>query len=100
MGRVRPQIQGYDIKCICFVNEPSQTSKWTFDSGADEKCLRVFEGTKSFVSRFAAAEGLNNAQEMSKAVSVAGAKVPALGLSNQAADSGLMDENAKENSHR
>lgn len=47
----RPQIHGYDIKCISFVHE------WQYVSGADEKVLRVFDAPRSCVESLAALSG-------------------------------------------
>ncbi|CAI2166210.1 4499_t:CDS:10 [Funneliformis geosporum] len=59
----RPQIHGYDIHCICFVN------RWRYVSGSDEKVIRVFDAPRTFV------------QSLSKLLR---ANLPALGLSNKA----------------
>lgn len=50
----RPQVHGYDIKCVAFSNE------WQFVSGADEKVLRVFDAPKSCVESLAALTGENS----------------------------------------
>jgi elongator complex protein 2 len=39
----RPQIHGYDLRCVTFSDEH------TLCTGADEKVLRVFEATSMFV---------------------------------------------------
>lgn len=73
----RPQVHGYDIKCIAF------TQNWQFVSGSDEKVLRVFEGPKSCVESLAA---LTKEEKMKEEATnqPLGANVPALGLSNKA----------------
>ncbi|CAO3612414.1 unnamed protein product [Cunninghamella echinulata] len=73
----RPQVHGYDIKCIAF------THNWQFVSGADEKVLRVFDGPKSCVESLAA---LTKEEQMKEEATSRplGANVPALGLSNKA----------------
>lgn len=47
----RPQIHGYDLKCISFIHE------WRYVSGADEKVLRVFDAPKSCVKSLAVLSG-------------------------------------------
>lgn len=42
----RPQVHGYDMSCI------SSIGQLRFVSGADEKVLRAFEGTRNFVDNF------------------------------------------------
>ncbi len=42
----RPQIHGYDLKCVSFID------RFKFVSGADEKLLRVFESPKIFLQNF------------------------------------------------
>ena len=39
----RPQIHGYDLNCLAAIDS------LTFASGADEKVLRIFKATKSFI---------------------------------------------------
>ena len=42
----RPQIHGYDLKCVSFIN------RFKFVSGADEKLLRIFESPRIFLENF------------------------------------------------
>jgi elongator complex protein 2 len=42
----RPQIHGYDLKCVAFID------RFKFVSGADEKLLRIFEAPKIFLTNF------------------------------------------------
>lgn len=42
----RPQIHGYDLKCVSFIN------RYKFVSGADEKLLRVFESPRIFLENY------------------------------------------------
>ena len=42
----RPQIHGYDLKCLAMIN------RFQFVSGADEKVLRVFSAPRNFVENF------------------------------------------------
>lgn len=42
----RPQIHGYDLKCLAMI------SRFQFVSGADEKVLRVFSAPRNFVENF------------------------------------------------
>lgn len=73
----RPQVHGYDIKCIAFVND------WQFVSGADEKVLRIFDAPKSCVESLS---GLTGEKDMMNNIESrpVGANLPALGLSNKA----------------
>ncbi|KAI8992458.1 WD40-repeat-containing domain protein [Pilobolus umbonatus] len=50
----RPQVHGYDIKCIAFVHD------WQFVSGADEKVLRVFDAPRSCVESLSILTGEEN----------------------------------------
>jgi hypothetical protein len=47
----RPQIHGYDLKCLTMI------SRFQFVSGADEKVLRVFSAPRNFVENFCAISG-------------------------------------------
>ncbi|XP_077609921.1 elongator complex protein 2 isoform X1 [Crocuta crocuta] len=76
----RPQIHGYDLKCLAMI------SRFQFVSGADEKVLRVFSAPRNFVENFYAITGqsvnlvlCNQDGDLPE-----GATVPALGLSNKA----------------
>ncbi|CAO3634423.1 unnamed protein product [Mucor hiemalis] len=73
----RPQVHGYDLKCIAFVND------WRFVSGADEKVLRVFDAPRSCVESLAT---LTKQKDMKSDIESrpVGANLPALGLSNKA----------------
>jgi elongator complex protein 2 len=42
----RPQIHGYDLKCVAFIN------RYKFVSGADEKLLRIFESPRTFLENY------------------------------------------------
>ena len=84
----RPQIHGYDLNCIDTITNSQ------FISGADEKCLRVFEQPR------ATAELLQN---LSKADTVLNddmpntANIPVLGLSNKAVENfGKSDNDASQ----
>ncbi|KAJ3056544.1 Elongator subunit elp2 [Rhizophlyctis rosea] len=72
----RPQIHGYDLKCLAFVH------KFGFVSGADEKVLRVFEAPATFVSSLRNLTGEDVGEV--KGERPVGANIPALGLSNKA----------------
>ncbi|KAJ2686949.1 Elongator subunit elp2 [Coemansia sp. RSA 1285] len=80
----RPQIHGYDMRCVAFV------SGLQYVSGADEKVVRVFQATQQFVSLWRAATGANASEagfdDASSALAV-GASLPVLGLSNKAVES-------------
>ncbi|XP_022351361.1 elongator complex protein 2 isoform X6 [Enhydra lutris kenyoni] len=76
----RPQIHGYDLKCLAMI------SRFQFVSGADEKVLRVFSAPRNFVENFCAITGqsLNLLLCNQDGDLPEGATVPALGLSNKA----------------
>nr|XP_020030367.1 elongator complex protein 2 isoform X3 [Castor canadensis] len=76
----RPQIHGYDLKCLTMI------SRFQFVSGADEKVLRVFSAPRNFVENFCAISGqsLNHVLCGQGSDLPEGATVPALGLSNKA----------------
>lgn len=75
----RPQIHGYNIKCLAMID------RFQFVSGADEKVLRVFSAPRNFVENFSVisrqslSHMLCDDQDLPE-----GATVPALGLSNKA----------------
>ncbi|RUS29085.1 WD40-repeat-containing domain protein [Jimgerdemannia flammicorona] len=73
----RPQIHGYDIQCIAFVN------RWEYVSGADEKVIRVFDAPKTFVENLSNISGLSDLVGEGEKRPL-GANLPALGLSNKA----------------
>uniref|UniRef100_A0A8C6DDZ3 Elongator complex protein 2 n=1 Tax=Moschus moschiferus TaxID=68415 RepID=A0A8C6DDZ3_MOSMO len=76
----RPQIHGYDLKCLAMIN------RFQFVSGADEKVLRVFSAPRNFVENFCAITGqsLNRVLCNQDGDLPEGATIPALGLSNKA----------------
>ncbi|XP_074239673.1 elongator complex protein 2 isoform X3 [Saimiri boliviensis] len=76
----RPQIHGYELKCLTMIN------RFQFVSGADEKVLRVFSAPRNFVENFCAITGqsLNHVLCNQDSDLPEGATVPALGLSNKA----------------
>ena len=73
----RPQVHGYDLNCLAMM--PNHQ----FASGADEKLVRVFEGTKNFIENISAItcdpESYKDGEFLAQ-----GASVPSLGLSNKA----------------
>ncbi|NWJ04994.1 ELP2 protein, partial [Crypturellus undulatus] len=76
----RPQIHGYDMRCLAMVG------RFQFVSGADEKVLRVFHAPRNFVENFSNITGIpvgklhyHQSSDLPE-----GAIVPALGLSNKA----------------
>jgi elongator complex protein 2 len=42
----RPQIHGYDLRCVSFID------RYKFVSGADEKVLRIFESPRMFLDNY------------------------------------------------
>ncbi|UJR34031.1 hypothetical protein I4U23_021445 [Adineta vaga] len=77
----RPQIHGYEMKCLTFIGSNQQR----IVSGADEKILRIFDAPKNFLENFARITKINVDEDIQRAQSLPeGANVPALGLSNKA----------------
>lgn len=94
----RPQVHGYDLKCI------AMAGRLKFASGADEKVIRVFSATKYFIDSLmtinsSSPEGGDHSFfEGSEEEGIAEcAVVPALGLSNSAVydTSQMTDEQLK-----
>lgn len=82
----RPQVHGYEINCIAPI------SSTEFVSGADEKVLRVYKATGSFVNSFEKITGVRCAHGQERLADFAA--VPNLGLSNYAVnESDLGDAN-------
>uniref|UniRef100_A0A7M5VGT1 Elongator complex protein 2 n=1 Tax=Clytia hemisphaerica TaxID=252671 RepID=A0A7M5VGT1_9CNID len=73
----RPQIHGYDMKCISILN------KYKYVSGAQEKVARVFTAPKSFYNSLTCITKLTKDESTLEELPV-GATVPVLGLSNKA----------------
>jgi elongator complex protein 2 len=81
----RPQIHGYDLNCVASLG-PSRCV-----SGADEKLLRVFNGTKAMSQLLEKLSGL----ELDSSADLAeAANIPVLGLSNKAIGEAMVDEDA------
>lgn len=76
----RPQIHGYDIKCVAYMGS------FKFISGSDEKVLREFEAPKTFARTAGILRGdaEDAIQKDEESLNILGANVPALGLSNKA----------------
>jgi len=70
----RPQIHGYDLKCIAMIDRQS------FVSGADEKVLRLFRATKCFANSLKQISGVDISSKLDDLAH--SASVPTLGLSN------------------
>lgn len=95
----RPQVHGYDLKCI------AMAGRLKFVSGADEKVIRVFNATKYFMDSLKTISASSTSQENSESFceEIEGeelaecAVVPALGLSNSAVydSSQMSDEQMK-----
>ena len=83
----RPQIHGYEMNCI------SSIDGYTFVSGADEKVLRVFRATKSFVNSFKALTSSEPDLKSNTSLEElpVGSVAPALGLTNRAVCDGDTD---------
>ncbi|XP_057293531.1 elongator complex protein 2-like isoform X2 [Hydractinia symbiolongicarpus] len=73
----RPQVHGYDMKCIVMVG------KYKFASGAQEKVIRVFSAPRAFYDSFLHISKVCEEEEV-LALLPLGATVPVLGLSNKA----------------
>lgn len=88
----RPQIHGYNLKCLAMIG------RFQFVSGADEKVLRVFSAPRNFVENFS----VISRQSLSHMLCdqdndlPEGATVPALGLSNKAVFQGDMASETSE----
>nr|XP_050044009.1 elongator complex protein 2-like [Dermacentor andersoni] len=74
----RPQVHGHDLACI------TSTGRLQFVTGAEEKVLRAFEGTRNFIDNFKRLCGANLLEHSSIKELAEGASVPSLGLSNKA----------------
>ncbi len=75
----RPQVHGHDLACLCSVRGHRLAS------GAEEKVVRVFEATSSFVENLGIITGRRDSPSSSvRRALVQGASVPSLGLSNKA----------------
>uniref|UniRef100_A0A1E1XGG7 Elongator complex protein 2 n=1 Tax=Amblyomma aureolatum TaxID=187763 RepID=A0A1E1XGG7_9ACAR len=74
----RPQVHGHDLGCI------ASTGRLQFVSGAEEKVLRAFEGTRNFVDNFKRLCGVDLLHHSGIKELAEGASVPSLGLSNKA----------------
>lgn len=74
----RPQIHGYDMKCISMVN------RLRFVSGADEKVIRIFDATKNFINSIRTISSVDFDDSILIEKYAECASVPALGLSNSA----------------
>ncbi|XP_074658780.1 elongator complex protein 2-like [Tubulanus polymorphus] len=77
----RPQVHGYDLKCLTMIN------KYRFASGADEKVIRIFDAPKNFLENYARICEIDVSGDLEKREKLdlpEGASVPALGLSNKA----------------
>ncbi|KAJ3357557.1 Elongator subunit elp2 [Entophlyctis luteolus] len=85
----RPQIHGYDLNCIAMIH------KYGFVSGADEKIIRVFEASRTFLESLKHISGISESPNVMESLPV-GAAVSALGLSNKAILPGApIDTNAQ-----
>uniref|UniRef100_A0A8B9FIF7 Elongator complex protein 2 n=1 Tax=Amazona collaria TaxID=241587 RepID=A0A8B9FIF7_9PSIT len=82
----RPQVHGYDMRCLAMIG------RFQFVSGADEKVLRVFRAPRNFIENFSNITGIPVEKLCSHQSSdlPEGATVPALGLSNKAVFEGDM----------
>lgn len=82
----RPQVHGYELNCIAAI------SSTKFVSGADEKVLRVYQSTSSFLNSFEKITKIRLVNEdQTKLVDFA--TVPNLGLSNYAVNETNSDQN-------
>lgn len=82
----RPQIHGYNLKCLAMID------RFQFVSGADEKVLRVFSAPRNFVENFSVIcrQSLSHMLCDQDNDLPEGATIPALGLSNKAVFQGDM----------
>ncbi|KAK9728923.1 Elongator subunit elp2 [Basidiobolus ranarum] len=77
----RPQVHGYDVQCLAFVDN------YRYVSGSDEKVLRVFDAPQTFVNALAHLTGKHELLEEVTQRPLT-ANLPALGLSNKAVFAG------------
>ncbi|KAG0414286.1 hypothetical protein HPB47_008567 [Ixodes persulcatus] len=90
----RPQVHGYDMSCITSIGQ------LRFVSGADEKVLRAFEGTRNFVDNFKRISHVDILHHSDVKELAEGASVPSLGLSNKAVyETDLHDSAGDEQKH-
>jgi elongator complex protein 2 len=87
----RPQIHGYDLQCLAFINNPEIEHRIV--TGADEKVLRVFEAPQTFLDSLKNIVGVETSNSTIQRASAA--QVPALGLSNKAIEEGDTDPQSK-----
>lgn len=74
----RPQIHGYDMKCITMLG------RYKYASGAQEKVGRVFSAPRSFYESLTHISNTVTRNEDEMHALPLGATVPVLGLSNKA----------------
>lgn len=74
----RPQVHGHDLCCITSIG------RLQFVSGAEEKVLRAFQGTRNFVDNFKRLCSVDLLPHSNLKELAEGASVPSLGLSNKA----------------
>ena len=78
----RPQIHGYDLQTLTALPNSNE-----FVSGADEKVMRVFQAPSSFLKSVTYLSKLSSMKSLTESqfsVTLMGANLPALGLSNKA----------------
>ena len=94
----RPQVHGYSLSAVTSLSRPNH--KHHLVTGADEKELRVFDGTKSFLRVLRLASGgvgnNNSPQVNDDTERVDRAYMPSLGLSNKDTASDGADEDTGE----
>lgn len=90
----RPQVHGYNLSAVASLSTTDH--RHLLVTGADEKEIRVFDGTLSFERRLrlvlATAESSGSAEDKSASDRVERAFIPALGLSNKATAADGADE--------
>uniref|UniRef100_A0A8C8BB05 Elongator complex protein 2 n=1 Tax=Otus sunia TaxID=257818 RepID=A0A8C8BB05_9STRI len=62
----RPQVHGYDMRCLAMIG------RFQFVSGADEKVLRVFRAPKNFIENFSNITGIPQSSDLPEGATVYG----------------------------
>jgi elongator complex protein 2 len=86
----RPQVHGYNISAVTSLSTAEH--KHLLVTGADEKELRAFDGTLSFIRTLKMITGDSQAEGEPNGLRVERAYIPALGLTNKASAADGADE--------
>ncbi|KAL3921517.1 MAG: hypothetical protein SGILL_002708, partial [Bacillariaceae sp.] len=86
----RPQVHGYNLSAVTSLS--TEDHRHLLISGADEKELRAFDGTLSFMRTLEMVTGTSNEAVQASDPRVERAYIPALGLTNKASAADGADE--------